>query len=506
MALTSFGFLVFFAATLALYYLVPRRFRWWVLLAASQGFFALAGGWQMLVLLWFGVAVTYAGARLVERADTDGKKRLIAGVTVALALLELVLLKYVPNVFSGAAGLFSLQIGGRALSLIVPLGISYYTLSIVGYVIDVYRGVCPAERNVLRHALFTAYYPQVISGPVTRYGAMAPQLFGGAPFSYRNVTFGMERMLFGYFKKMVIADNLALVVDHVFMNADAFGGVFYLFAVVLYAVQIYCDFSGCMDIVLGASEAYGVVLPENFDAPFFSRTIPEFWRRWHITLGLWFKDYLLYPLLKSAPMQAVGAWSKRVFGKKRGKNVPTYLGLLLVWFCLGLWHGGTLKFLVASGLIPACYLILSSLFSPAIERATKRLGIRTYCLSFRLFQYLRTFLLVCVIFLFVRADRCQTALFMLRGMFAASPVALGEGVSRMFSVFGGKTLAVLAYAVAVLAAVEIWHVKGVHVRERLARQNLPARWAVLLVLLFSVLLFGAYGAAFNAADFIYGGF
>jgi D-alanyl-lipoteichoic acid acyltransferase DltB (MBOAT superfamily) len=199
----------------------------------------------------------------------------------------------------------------------------------------------PPQPNFLKHLLFASYYPALVSGPVMRYGEMNPQFFGEPECRLDNIVPGVQRLIWGMFKKLVVADRLAIFVNQVFQDYKTFDSLYILLAVVLYAFQIYADFSGCMDIVIGVSRAYGVKLPENFDAPFLSRSLAEFWRRWHITLGTWSKDYIFYPLLKSEPFQRLGTWARKVLGKKRGKQIPVFLGLLINWLIIGFWHGAS---------------------------------------------------------------------------------------------------------------------------------------------------------------------
>ncbi|KAA3387769.1 MBOAT family protein, partial [Akkermansia muciniphila] len=301
-SITSFSFFVFLALAVLVYYCIPSKIRWCWLLISSAIFFVLSSGWEMIPYLLYGIVVTYTGAWLIQyKCKTDRQRKIVLIITLILTLIELVVLKYL-NFFIATGNvfgkLFHLNIGLTSLSMIAPIGISYYTLSIIGYVIDVYRQTIAAQKNPFKFALFTCYFPQLVSGPITRYGEMEPQFFGKRTFDPKRIQFGLERMLWGLFKKLVISDRLAIIVSTVYADFYNYNGFYILFAVFIFAFRLYADFSGCMDIVLGASEIFGITLPENFDTPFFSETISEFWRRWHITLGLWSKDYILYPLLK----------------------------------------------------------------------------------------------------------------------------------------------------------------------------------------------------------------
>lgn len=509
LTVTSLAFLVFFAATLVVYYCTPHRFKWWVLLVASVTFFVLAAGWEALPYLFLGIAITYAGAWLMDNRCKTGKQRkTVLTITLILTLAQLILLKYINPLIQNVntfGSLFHIRVGLQSVSLVAPLGISYYTLTLIGYVLDVYWGKCHAQGNPLKHALFTCYFPQMVSGPITRYPEMQAQLFGPHSFDYEGIRAGLQRMLWGYFKKMVIADRLAMFVNGVYGDTTQYEGFYIATAVVFFVIQLYMDFSGCIDVMLGASEALGIRLPENFRTPFFSQSMQEFWQRWHITLGLWFKDYVLYPLLKSKTMQSLGAVCKKAFGKKAGKKIPAYLGLVVVWMLNGLWHGGNAKFLFIGALV-SFYLVMGAVLSPLCEKMTVAMKIRTECFSFKLFRSLRTFAMVASICVFIPAESLLEGFRAGKRMIACfNPWVLAE---ESFFKMGldHADFSLIALCLLVVLVVEAMQNCRIRVRGRFNEQNIAFTWFFMLAGIFGVIIFGIYGSGYNAAEFIYQGF
>ena len=276
MTITSINFFVFLILSTILFYLCPKKVRWVSLLVFSAVFFLL-NSWRVFYYFLFGTVIAYFGARLMgEKCRTDRQKRIVVTASIALLVGVLFLLKYInviPNTLNAFGNLFRLNLHIGSVDLIAPIGISYYTLSLWGYLVDVYRTTAQAEKNYLKLALFACYYPCLVSGPIIRYPEMKSELFEPRPLRWENVFQGFHRIVFGLLKKMFLADTLAAHVQLVFSDTEKFSGPLLFLGVAMYAVQIYCDFSGCMDIVLGASRLYGVKLPENFESPFFSRNL-----------------------------------------------------------------------------------------------------------------------------------------------------------------------------------------------------------------------------------------
>ena len=317
MQLISFPFFVGFVLSLAVYYMFPQKYRYLLLLIYSYLFFIISTPLGTPYILFSSVSVWFAA-----RKRTKG---VVAGC-ITVNLLMLAACKYLAFFITNVNRI--VVVFDSVPDIIEPIGISYYTLGIIGYLLDVYWGTTEAESSLLRTMLFTSYYPQLTSGPVTRFKDVSKSLFAGKRPGYENITFGAQRILWGIFKKIVIAERARTIVNTVYGDIHTYNGVYIPFAAMIFVVQLYADFSGCMDIVLGISECYGITLPENFKAPFLSSSVREFWQRWHITLGEWFRDYIMYPLQKSSP---ISSWSLRLRKKTKNKtirNIPVYISML----------------------------------------------------------------------------------------------------------------------------------------------------------------------------------
>lgn len=501
MNLVSFAFFAFLLVSLVVYYLAGQKLQKYILLGSTLVFFISASGSKALsltLILAAVILVTYFGARVIE--SRQGKKRTACTVVVISALVwNLFLLKYVYNI----AELFNeaFRIGAEIsfLKLAAPIGISYFTLSAIGYLMEVYWGNFPAEKNFCVVADFVSFFPQIISGPISRFAEMREQFTKKQPVVYENISYGVMRMIWGYFKKLVIADRMALVVQAVYGNYSERAGLAILFAMGCYAIQLYTDFSGCMDIVIGAARMYGIVLPENFQAPFFSQTVAEFWRRWHITLGAWFKDYVMYPVLKTKTFVNMGKSLKKKFGKKVGKKIPSYLSILLVWFLLGLWHGGILYFFVASAAIPCFYLIAGDFFEPQFKKLKELLHIKDTNHVFRVFQSVRTTFLICICWVFICTESVADGVKALGCIF--KNMLQNPNIMGLLSEAGigmGKLL-VLVVCVVALFVVDYFIYKKKSVTQWLENRFFLIRWGFLYAALLLILLYGMVGTS----SFIY---
>ena len=367
MGITSFYFLVFYGIVLILYYVLPKRWQWGVLLIASIFYYLCSGNAILILYPLLAVAVSFAGiywmtkaqeeeALLKERGKDVAKRRKAALLFVIFAnVAVLFLLKYINfgiHTINAAASFFG---AGRDIlsgfNWLVPLGISYYSLSLIGYVVDVYFGIAVPQKNPAKLALYGMFFPVMVSGPILRYREDGEQFFEPHLFDYKQVTQGMQRMLWGFFKELVISERMALIVNTIYGNYEAYPGVYIWIGTVAFAFQLYTNFSGGMDIVLGLAQTFGLKLPENFRRPFFSKNISEYWRRWHISLSSWFRDYVYIPL-----------------GGSRVSKIKHIRNLLIVWFLTGLWHGAAWNF-VAWGLYYGVILIIEKyLLSPVLDR------------------------------------------------------------------------------------------------------------------------------------------
>ncbi len=420
MSITSFPFFFFVCAVLLAYFLVPKRFQWIVLLAASCVFYLSYGAKFILYVLFTSTSVFFAtnGMQKItdeQRAFLKGegkalgkeeknaykaknkqrKKRLMLCALLANIFL-LCLFKYAHFALEQLNALLGLVGAGLIedrLHLIAPLGISFYTFQMVGYLLDVYWGNVEAEKNWLRTLLFCSFFPQMTQGPISEFGTLSAELFAEHDFSYHNYSWGMQRMAWGFFKKMVIADALAPLVKDVFTNYPHYTGLTTLIGAFLYSVQIYADFSGYMDIMCGLCEVMGIHLTENFDRPYFSKSVAEYWRRWHMSLGTWFKRFIYYPIGISRWSRNLGKASREKLGRKFGDMLPASIALVVVWLATGLWHGASWAY-ITWGLVNGLFIILGLWLDPFYAACRERLHINETSWLWRAFQTLRTFVLV----------------------------------------------------------------------------------------------------------------
>lgn len=433
------------------------------------------------------ILMIYMGARYIYKVEGQKKKRFALSLVVVLCVLLLCLLKYLH------------------LGLLAPIGISFYTLTLLGYLFDVYYGLGEPERNIGKLALFGYYFPTMISGPIIRYRDMKDTLFSPHYPDYKNITFGMQRMVWGFFKKLVISERLALIVNTVFNHYRDHSGFTVILAAVCFTFQLYTDFSGCMDIVLGLSETFGIPLPENFNAPFFARSISEYWRRWHITLGTWLKDYMFYPLLRTSFFTNLPKQLKKRYSKKTAKQVTVFLAMFLLWFTIGFWHGGAWKYIVGSGILHWFYIVSGEILEPVFQRLRTFCHIKVEGKGFVFFQRVRTFLLVTIGLTLFRADNLQVGCSMLISIFRSwNPQILWNG---MIFDYG---LNWIEFTIAIVSLLILWVVsvlqQKMSIRERIAKRGIVVRWVILYALLFYVILLGNYGPGYSAAEFIYQGF
>ena len=504
MALISGEFLTFCLFLTIVYYAVPGKFQNALLLAANVLFLLpLQNFFVAILFLGLTVVSVYAAARFIESRRGSRSASIVFAATILLNLGFLFAFKYLPFA-QNLSSVLHLTVLFPDLSAAAPLGISFYTLQLLGYLINVNDGGLAAEHSLLRFAVFGSFFPQITSGPISRYENLAPQIASRRNLSYANITRGAQRMLWGFFKKLVISERAAIPVNTIFGNYGLYNGFYIPFSAVMFAVQLYCDFSGCMDIAIGVSEILGIRLPENFISPFFSRSMTEFWRRWHITLGTWCKDYVFYPIQKSDLFYRLREKSIHRYGRKNGKKIPMYLAMFLMWFVVGFWHGGFLKYIIGSGLLHFTYIFLEQEGTSLWNRVNRLLHIHTESAGHIAFQRIRTFLLVCSGFIFFRADSFATAIHMY--------AAIGTWNLSVFSMTGLTTLGldlydilVLILSILLLGYVETLQQRG-SVRSMIAEQSLLVRWFLFLGLFFCVLILGEYGSGFHAESFIYANF
>ncbi len=496
MTFVSTSFVVCAAALLLLYYLLPGRFQWGLLLIASFGFYALAD-LRYLGFLVFTIVTTYAGGRLMEgKSKQQNKPWLITWIVLNFAMLFFckgMLLAPLQRALSGT--------GLSFLSLGLPLGLSFFIFQAAGYMLDVYRGTIGPEKNFFKLALLLAYFPQLVQGPISRYNQLEPQLFGKHPFCGRTVYSGLLRVLWGYFKKLVIADRIAPAV--MALRDPELGGMGFFLLTLFYSIQIYGDFTGGIDITLGLSEALGITLPENFKHPFRSKNIAEYWRRWHITLGTWMKDYIFFPLSISAPMRKLSK-AARKRSKNFGKRLPVYVASIVTWCFTGIWHGLTFNF-VLWGLLNCLVIVVSEELNGTYEKFHGRFGLNKKP-WYDNFQMVRTFLLMNLI-------RACDLFPQVGGYFAGlGSMVTNPNVAMLWNGGLGKLglsgldYGILAAGIALITVVGKLQLRHESVRQWLSQKPVWVQDSLVLLLVLVVILMGCYGMGYNASTFIYNQF
>ena len=511
MGITSFYFLCFYAVILILYYVIPKRLQWGLLLACSAVYYLLSGNGILILYPVASVTACYAGVRILLSlpAEETRKRKSALAMTILVNIGILVILKYINfgiYTIDGIARLLgSSEELIRSVDFLIPLGVSFYTFSLLGYVIDVYYGIAEPQKNYLKLLLYGMYFPAIISGPILQYREHGEQFFVPHVFDYRRVTAGLQRMLWGFFKKLVIAERLGTLVDTVYGAYTDYPGTFIWVTTICYAFQLYTDFSGCMDIVLGMSESFGILLPENFKTPFFAGSISEYWRRWHITLGVWMKEYVFYPVLRTGFFTNLNRSWREKFGKKKGKQYATFAAMFILWLTVGIWHGGDWKFVIGSGLLHWFYIVSEELLAPPCARLMEKWHIDSGSRAVGIVRIVRTFFLVCIGDLFFRASSVKDAFAMIREAVTVwNPSVLWNGALLELGLEPIEML-IAAASLLLLLGVSLLQQKG-SVRDAIACRALPVRWLIWYVLLFSVILLGCYGPGYSAGEFIYQGF
>ncbi|MEG2145760.1 MAG: MBOAT family O-acyltransferase, partial [Lachnospiraceae bacterium] len=418
MSFISMEFLIFVCVAVLGYYLIPKKCQWMWLLAFSYLFY-MSVSIKIVFFLLFTTLTTYTAGILLDRIQSTSEdkmvikknKRRVIILTLLLNFGMLAFLKYANFAIDNVNAIFNSNFIHR--NLLLPLGISFYTFQSMGYILDVYWGKYKPERNPFRFALFVSFFPQLLQGPIGRFDRLAHQFFETHTFDLTRIQLGLQLMLWGYFKKIVIADRAATVVNKVFSEYTNYTGMTVVIAVLLYSVQLYADFSGGMDVVMGVAELFGIRLDANFKRPYFATSITDFWHRWHITLGTWMKDYVFYPLSLSKWMNRFGKKTKKIFGKKTGRVIPVALANVVVFLIVGVWHGAAWKY-IAYGLYNGLIIAISNLIAPLYKKGFAISHINEKSRIWKLFQILRTFILVNISWYFDMAVSLTAAFVMMK--------------------------------------------------------------------------------------------
>lgn len=381
------------------------------------------------------------------------------------------------------------------------MGISFYTFQMVAYIMDCYKGKITPQKNFLKYTLYVSYFPHVVQGPIARYDQLGKQLFEEKTFDMDRIRDGSLLMMWGLFKKLVIADRLSPFVADVYGSYESYSGLLLFFTTVLFSIQIYADFSGCMDIARGVSEMVGIKLEQNFLHPYFSKTMPEFWRRWHVTMGSFFKDYVFYPVSVSKFSLNLNKNARNIFGANAGRIISSCFPVLIVWFLTGLWHGAAWTY-IFWGLFHGILIMLSTIFTDFNKKLSEKIHLNTESWWWKLIQMLRTFFLCTIGRIFFRAPTIGVAFGIFGKMFTS--VGWKEVFSSEILTHGiDKANFICVFIAMLILFIASCLQEKMVVREKIAALPLPIRWGFYYVAFFVLIIFGVYGPGYDAGSFVY---
>lgn len=481
MLFNSLAFAIFLPIVFFLFWLVPQKYRWIVLLISSY-YFYMSWNVKYVVLILFTTFVSYCSALLIPRYEKKSSKLTIMWLAVGASLFVLFFFKYLDfaqNTLIRVLNSFAIQLHPLTLKIMLPVGISFYTFQTLSYVIDVYKGEVEPERNFFKYATFVSFFPQLVAGPIERTKNLLPQIDCEHTFTYEKASYGIKLMAWGFFKKIVIADNLGSMVDSVFNHPDEYQGFSFVLAVLFFTVQIYCDFSGYSDIAIGTAKLFDIDLMTNFKSPYFSASIQEFWRRWHISLSGWFRDYVYIPL-----------------GGSRVSKIRHYINLCVTFLLSGLWHGAAFTYIVWGGLHGLMQCVESFFFGKKLRSEHKEGGAKKGTLVWWI-RVIVVFILVAGAWCFFRAGSLSQAVYVLghsvQGM--GHPLAY---IKNGFAAFDKGALLWLVFPLILLGVYDYTALTKDPLME-ISGLRKPIRYTIYYAFIFITLLL----ASFNSQEFVY---
>ena len=495
MLFNSIDFLIFLPIVLVIYYIIPMKYKHiWLLI--SSYYFYMCWNAKYVLLIFVSTVITYLSGILIDKVEKTwpdvndiGKyKKLILALSFVSNLGILFYFKYINftlDIVTRVLSKVNISMNVPVFDVILPVGISFYTFQALSYSVDVYRGEVAPEHDFFRYALFVSFFPQLVAGPIERSKNLLTQLREPRKFDFGYAFDGILLMLWGFFLKIVLADRIAIFVDTVYGDCEHYQGIYLIVATVLFAVQIYCDFSGYSSIAMGTAKLLGIELMDNFNAPYLSTSVADFWRRWHISLTSWFKDYLYIPL----------------GGSKKG-SLRKYFNKMIVFMLSGLWHGAQLTFVVW-GAINGLYQVIGEILMPIRKKVSDIIGINRNSEGFYALSALATFALVDFTWIFFRADSLGRAIYIIKSILNTENIwTLFDG-SLYNCGLDEKNFRLMVIAVIILLIADILKRKGIRVREIILRQDGYIKCLVVSFSILLIMVFGKYGPAYDAVNFIY---
>ncbi len=497
MLFNTINYLIFFVVVFIVNYSLPKKFRYIWLLVASYYFYMQWNPWYILLILGTTI-LTYISGLLIHKYQDSKQKILIYSVLIFCLVILLGMLGYFKyyDMFLGYLNKVFVYIGHRELKrqfdVLLPVGISFYVLQSIGYVIDVYRDDIKPQRNFLKYALFVSFFPQLVAGPIERASNLMERLQNPNRLKWDDFRRGILLILYGLFCKIVIADRIAIIVKTVYAAPDTYSGLCIVYAAILFSFQIYCDFYGYSTIARGSAMLLGITLVDNFNAPYFSKSIKEFWRRWHISLSTWFRDYLYIPI-----------------GGNRKGHIRKSINLLFVFCVSGLWHGASMSFVIW-GFLNGFYQVLSEIINTIKHRLFDNVGKllsinipeRSINFSKRVVMNLVTFALVSFTWIFFAVGIFHQAIHIIRCMFRVNLNVLFDGTLFSLGVDKKYTF-VMAFGILILMAIDYFKYKKKDIIDLIFAQDWWFRASVYLGLIIGCMLFGCYGEMYDTQQFIY---
>ena len=513
---------LFLPITILMYNIFPQKHRGKILLLASYLFF-LSISSKLIIYLLIATAIMYGYGIAVDKINNkrddilkscnkeDKKKikqdymkykRWLLVVGLLVLLLILIILKYSYFIGENVNILFKSNI--KLVHFAIPIGISFYTLQAISYMVDVYKEKIKPDKNLGRVALFISFFPQIMEGPICRYQDTAEQLWSGSRTTYKGLTFGTQRIGLGLMKKMIIADRLDILVSNIFKDYEMYDGGIVTVGMILYTLQLYMDFSGVMDIVIGTAELFNVRMPENFKQPFFSQSISEFWTRWHITLGTWFKDYIYFPVSMSNKSKKLTSTLRKKIGKYYGPLLTSSFALLCVWLCNGIWHGSAWNY-IFFGLYHFVFIMIGRIAEPISKKLCERIKIDYNNILLKVFRIIRTTILVFFGELFFRADGLTNGFNMFKKILLNFKISSIDTEILKLGLDKHDFIIILVFTI-VFFIISVLKEKGINIRESIAQKNIVIRWLIYLAVIIAVITFGAYGEGYIPVDPMYAQF
>lgn len=484
MLFNSLTFLIFLVCILSLYYILPYKYKWYLLLIGSCIFY-MAWRIEFIFLILFSSFFNYYIGLLIEKYENKSKTILTTGLIINFLILFI--FKYsifINHSFMSIYNYFNIPYPIKDFDIVLPMGISFYTFQATSYTIDIYRKRYKAEKNILKVTLYIMFFPQLVAGPIERADNLLNQLFLNHKFNIYNISMGIKIMLIGYFKKIVIADRIAILVNTVYNSPYDYNGISFIIATIFFAIQLYCDFSGYSDIAIGCAKLFNINLMENFKSPYFSKSIKEFWTRWHISLSTWFKDYLYIPL-----------------GGNRKGIIRTYFNLMITFLVSGIWHGANWTFILWGGLNGFYQIIgdLKNRFLKSINFNIKNKYINSF---FNIFRILITFSLICFSLIFFRANTVKDAFYIINNLF--SDIQNVNNIQYLYNISTQLGLNIFEILMATTCIIILFIIEIFEYKQRIyiTLNKLPfiIRFIFYYIITIIILSMGVFS---NAGQFIY---